>query len=64
VIELDMRARDDLAIIYDREIEKGHQYTELFREFKRLVDCIDIFKKRFGSYQKLVQTLEQNQNRF
>lgn len=63
VIELDNRARDDLEIKYDEEIGKGHMHSQLLKEFKLIVDCIEMFKKRFGSYQKLVQTLENNLDR-
>lgn len=50
VVELDNRARDDLEIEYQGEIEKGHMYSQLFKEFKLIVDCIEMFKRRFGSY--------------
>jgi len=60
VVELDVRAREIIGIKYDEEEKKETQYSRLFKEFNRIVESIKLFEEKFGNYQKLVRTLENN----
>lgn len=63
VVELDVRAREILGINYETEQKRGTIYSDLFKAFANIVDCIRSFEEKFGSYQKLVKTLEANFDR-
>ena len=63
IVDLDVRATELLALDYDTEVRKGSAYSNLFREFTKLVRCIKQFDEKFGNYHKLLKTLEANLDR-